>query len=106
MTQRNFPKPLSIFISAKTGYISLRQGMEPVAEGAAVIAGRNRPVGNYVFTATGWRDESHTKLNWSVVAANDKGDNSAPRGRESDAGRLPPPTSAIKVRIVDDIARY
>ncbi len=99
---RNFPKPLSIFISAKTRMISLRQGMEPLAEGPVTIAEPGKPLGTYLFTATGWQDDSRTGLNWNVVAVSERGEISRPRGRDSDAEFLPPPTNAAEAQAALD----
>jgi hypothetical protein len=85
LVERQRPKPVSVFISAKTSRISLRQGFEPIAEGNVTIAEPKRPLGTYIFTATGWQDESRTTLDWVVAGVNEKGLSSSPRGSNKDA---------------------
>jgi len=85
LVERQRPKPISIFISSKTSRISLRQGFEPIAEGNVTIADPKRSLGTYIFTATGWRDDSRTTLDWMVAAVNEKGLSSSPRGTNKDA---------------------
>lgn len=102
LTERNFPKPLSIFISSKTRMISLRQGMEPVVEGPITLSEPNKPLGTYLFTAMSWRDESNTALNWNVVGVDEKGEWDSPRVRDGDAAKLPLPTNPVKAQMALD----
>lgn len=93
LIERQRPKPISIFVSARTGRVALRQGFEPIAEADVAIANPRTPLGSYIFTATGWEDESKTKLKWLVTAVNENGLGTQ-RGRNSDATKLPPATDA------------
>lgn len=93
LIERQRPKPISIFVSARTGRVALRQGFEPIAEADVAIATPKTPLGSYIFTATGWSDDSKTSLKWLVTGVNEKGLGTQ-RGRNSDANKPPPSTDA------------
>ena len=59
--------PASLFISRKTQRLYVRQAFEPVLEVPVTIQDASRPIGTYVFTATGNIDGT-ADLRWTVVS--------------------------------------
>src|SRR6516164_8150150 len=60
-------EPASVFISRKTQRLYVRQAFEPVLEVPVTIQDASRPIGTYVFTATGNIDGT-ADLRWTVVS--------------------------------------
>ena len=58
---------MSVLISAKTGRLSARLGFEPVIDVPVNINDPDKPLGTYLFTATGY-GEGERSLNWNVVS--------------------------------------
>lgn len=102
LAERNRSKPVSVFVSARTGVVSVRQGFEPVAEGLADIKNPNAPLGTFVFTATGWADDARTGLNWTALGVDETGELDSPRILNSDASNRPPPTDARRAKMALD----
>ena len=69
--EANRELPVSMFISSKTGLIHIRQGFERVLELQATIDNPDVPLDTFVFTATGWKDESKTALTWTATEVNE-----------------------------------
>jgi hypothetical protein len=60
-------EPVSVLISRKTQRLYVRQGFEPVFDAPITISDADRPVGNYVFTATA-REGDADNIRWNVVS--------------------------------------
>jgi len=63
-------KPVSIFISGKTGRLYARQGWYPVLDIPVTIRSPNVALGTHVFTAIDKKSEGN-KLKWNVVTVED-----------------------------------
>jgi len=106
--------PVSVFISSKTGMVSVRQGFEKVFEMQASIENPEVPLDNFLFTASSWKDHTKTALNWTATeidensrgfASFDDGEAGKTRKKgEVAAAPLPPETDAAKAaRTLDRI---
>ncbi|MGQ0673874.1 MAG: L,D-transpeptidase family protein [Hyphomicrobium sp.] len=104
LAERNRPKPVSVFVSSRTGMVSVRQGFEPITEAEASITGNDRRLGTFVFTATRWRDDSRTALDWNVVSVDETG-LTPPKIRNSDANVLPRATDVRRAMAALDRIR-
>jgi flagellar hook-length control protein FliK len=65
--ESNRELPVSMFISAKTGMIHIRQGFERVLDMQATIENPEVPLDTFVFTAVDWKDDSKTDLKWTAT---------------------------------------
>jgi hypothetical protein len=97
--------PVSVFISSKTGMVSVRQGFEKVLELQATIDNPDIPLDNFVFSAVGWKDGGKTELKWTATAVNeystrigsdDDEDTGKKRKIRDEAAAPPPETDAAK----------
>jgi len=104
--------PVSVFISSKTGMVSVRQGFEKVLEMQASIDNPDQPLDNFVFTAVSWKDSTRTALNWTATEVDEFArpgaslDDGADRKRKKGEGAMAPPpeTDAAKAaRTLDRI---
>jgi L,D-transpeptidase catalytic domain len=59
--------PISVFISAKTQRLYVRQAREALFESPVTIATADDPLGTYVFTALAYADEE-TDLRWNAAS--------------------------------------
>ncbi|MEZ5843119.1 MAG: L,D-transpeptidase family protein [Hyphomicrobiaceae bacterium] len=106
---RSREMPISIFVSARTGKVDIRQGFNIIHEAPFELAGGATALGTHVFTAvdTAGKREAPT-LRWSVVTAETGGDaaerlarpNRGRKGREASAPVAAPttdtPTAALE----------
>jgi hypothetical protein len=60
-------RPVTVFVSLKSGKVQVRQNYEPVLEAAVTIASPEKPIGTHVFTALNY-DEKLADLKWNVVS--------------------------------------
>ncbi len=78
-------KPVSVFVSRKTGRLYVRQGFEPLFDVPVDIRDQEAPIGTHVFTAFE-TNEAANVMRWSAVTAvgavPDQAD-VAPRGRRA-----------------------
>ena len=58
--------PVSIFVSAKSQKLYVRQGNEPVFDTPVTVANPSDPIGTHVFTALGYTNDENDAL-WNVV---------------------------------------
>ena len=58
--------PVSVFVSAKSKKLYVRQGNEPVFDTEIVIAAPERPIGTHVFTALDFAKDGND-VKWNVV---------------------------------------
>lgn len=97
--------PISIFVSAKSQKLYVRQGNEPVFDAKVAVADPTRPIGTHVFTALDYAQDGNT-VRWNVVTISQRTLNNAgdyddlDRGygkkRGEDHGYAPPVTSAAE----------
>ena len=59
-------KPLSVFISRKTGRLYVRQDFQPLFDAAVAIGDPERPIGTHLFVSTGTTEDGAT-LKWRAV---------------------------------------
>ncbi|MEZ5855818.1 MAG: L,D-transpeptidase family protein [Hyphomicrobiaceae bacterium] len=59
-------KPLTVFVSRRTGLVYLRQGSQPLAQEPVAVADPDQPIGTHVFTAI---DDSSdgTEVRWAAI---------------------------------------
>ena len=79
---------MSVFISRKTQRLYVRQGYIPVFEGPVTIRDADKPIGSYVFTALGYRNNAEVR--WSLVSiypADRDVDLATPGQKRKDANR-------------------
>lgn len=72
--QENRDRPVSVFISRKSGKIRIRQGFSPVMEADVEIEDPEVPLNTFVFTALDWADDSQTELEWMAVEVSELSD--------------------------------
>lgn len=72
--QENRDRPVSVFISRKSGKIRIRQGFSPVMEADVQIEDPEVPLNTFVFTALDWADDSQTDLQWMAVEVSELSD--------------------------------
>jgi hypothetical protein len=72
--EANLNLPITVLITPKTGNISIRQGWETIAEAPVTIERPDEELGTYVFTATGWHDQSETALKWTALSVGSEND--------------------------------
>ena len=84
--EKNRHKPISIFISRRTGKLYVRQGYRPIYETAVTITDPGLPVGTHVFTALQYNKDK-SNLIWSVVTTRDVGRKHRKKSRKSRRGR-------------------
>lgn len=60
-------RPVTVFVSLKTGKLHVRQGYEPVLEEAVTIDHPEQPIGTHVFTALEYAQDQSDLL-WNVVS--------------------------------------
>jgi hypothetical protein len=111
--QANLDLPVSVFVSSKTGMVSVRQGFEKVFEVQAQIDNPDVPLDTFIFTALGWKDGTKTALNWSATEVNeystsysslDEDDTRKLRKSAPEQVKQPPQTEAEKAaRTLDRI---
>jgi multidrug efflux pump subunit AcrA (membrane-fusion protein) len=79
--------PISVFISRATQRIYVRQAREPLFDMPITIAGADRPLGTYVFTAVNYT-AGEADLRWSLVSmyGAKSGPGNAARKRDRQAG--------------------
>lgn len=87
-------EPVSVFVSARTGRLYVRQGRAPVFDVPVAIKDPRRPIGTHVFTAT----EATSKgdgVRWSVINVAAPGQAAPqPSGRRERNKVIPPPAPA------------
>lgn len=107
--------PISVFVSRKSGKVSVRQAGEPLFEAPVRIDTPEAPLGTHVFTALEFESGEHA-LSWSVVSiatsvpadARAKRDRDA-RGKAADTAAARPvipqtaAASLARVHIPDDV---
>ena len=59
--------PISIFVSAKSQKLYVRQGNEPVFDAKVTVSDNERPIGTHVFTALDFVNDGNN-LRWNVVS--------------------------------------
>ena len=84
--ERNRDLPVTVFISSKTSMIKVRQGFENILEAPITIENPEQPLGTYLMSATGWRDQTQTSLKWTAAAVSENSlpDQSEPMLEEND----------------------
>jgi L,D-transpeptidase catalytic domain len=60
-------KPVSVFISRKTGKLYVRQGFKPLFEAPVTITDAHMPMGTHVFTAVDTKVGTHD-MQWSALS--------------------------------------
>jgi len=94
----------SMFISRKTQRLYVRQAFEPVLEVPVTIQDPGRPIGTYVFTATGNIDGT-ADLRWTVVSLKGRhGDSRAGAARNVPNAEPPPADANAAKAALDRIA--
>ena len=88
--------PVSVFISRKTQRLYVRQAHQPVFEGPIAIRDADKPIGSYVFTALGYRDNAEVR--WSVVSMYRSPDSAAPAA-QAKRGRTDARTEAASADV-------
>ena len=58
--------PISIFVSAKSQKLYVRQGNEPVFDTPVAVANAGDPIGTHIFTALAYTDDEND-VRWNVV---------------------------------------
>ena len=58
--------PVSIFVSAKTQKLYVRQGNEPIFDTPVAVANAGDPIGTHIFTALAYTDDEND-VRWNVV---------------------------------------
>lgn len=86
-------EPASVFISRKTQRLYVRQAFEPVLEVPVTIQDPGRPIGTYVFTATGNIDGT-ADLRWNVVSLKGRHEDSRAAAARAAPDAEPPPADA------------
>lgn len=59
--------PVTVFVSRKSGKLSVRQGFEPLFEEPIAVEHADQPLGTHVFTASGY-EAGERGLAWNVVS--------------------------------------
>jgi len=114
--EKRWRKPISIFVSRRTGKLYIRQGYKPIYETPVKITDPDLPIGTHVFTALQFNADK-TSLIWSVVTINDHGRTHrrrhSRRSRRSRSKAVAPisypkprPDSALERIKVPEDARY
>lgn len=94
--------PISIFVSAKSQKLYVRQGNEPVFDAKVTVADPSRPVGTHVFTALDYAGDGNA-VRWNVVTISQRTlgtgdyaelDHGRGKKRSDDSGYAPPITDA------------
>src|SRR6516165_243061 len=94
----------SMFISRKTQRLYVRQAFEPVLEVPVTIQDPGRPIGTYVFTATGNIDGT-ADLRWTVVSLKGRhGDSRVAAARDVPDAEPPPADASGAKAALDRIA--
>lgn len=104
--EQNRSLPVSVFISAATSTISVRQGFERVLEMPVTIANPEQELDTVLFTALDWKDETRTALRWTATEVNEhttrvaRLDDTGTRNKKRRAAdvRTPDETSAAKAQ--------
>jgi hypothetical protein len=86
-------EPASLFTSRKTQRLYVRQAFEPVLEVTVTIQDPGRPIGTYVFTATGNIDGT-ADLRWTVVSLKVRHGDSRVAAARNVRDAEPPPADA------------
>lgn len=112
--------PVTVFISRKTGMLSVRQGFDPLFEAPVRIDNPELPIGTHVFTALDYAPGERA-LVWSVVSVPSHGTEARSRGHgransrnaaskaSANADRAPtgppltPDTTLSRIHIDDDV---
>jgi hypothetical protein len=102
-------EPVSVFVSRQTSKVYIRQGRHPVAEMPVTILERDKPIGTFVFTATGARDGGR-EVEWTaVVVAEPAGTavaSEAGGGRQgARSSSEPTPATAVPLSAVEALER-
>ena len=93
-----------MFISRKTQRLYVRQAFEPVLEVPVTIQDPGRPIGTYVFTATGNIDGT-ADLRWTVVSLKGgRGDSRVAAARNVRDAEPPPADASGAKAALDRIA--
>lgn len=97
--------PVSVFISRKTQRLYIRQGYQPVFEGPVTIRDADKPIGSFVFTALGYRNNA-ADVRWSVVSMYKYSDKLEPvtqaprrRGETRGSDAIPADVAAAKAAL-------
>ena len=80
-----FTRPITMFVSRKTGRVYLRQGFEPLADEAVVIREPDRPLGTHVYTAMEETSDP-SGLRWVAVSVPTTGGLSRKQRAKGEAG--------------------
>jgi hypothetical protein len=91
-----------VFISRKTQRLYVRQAFDPVLEVPVTIQDPGRPIGTYVFTATGNIDGT-ADLRWTVVSLR-HGDSRVAAARNVPDAEPPPADASGAKAALDRIA--
>jgi hypothetical protein len=91
---RRFIRPITMFVSRRTGRVYLRQGFEPLAEEPVVVREPDRPLGTHVYTAMEETSDP-SGLRWVAVSVPTTGGLSRRARAKGDAGEQSSATEAL-----------
>ena len=93
-------RPVSVFISRKTGKLYVRQKYTPIFETDVTIQDSDKPLGTHLYTALDYANDGKTELQWNAISIPGKSSSekkSTKKKKKADKEKdVPAPVPAVR----------